>query len=102
MSLRTLMACLLLSLIAAPDGLAGEWETMRESYANKLTAHARRIAEIEAAITRDEAALSDATLYGRDPARFATLTRAIETARAEKDAAEERWLTLAEAVEALG
>ena len=61
-----------------------------------------RIAEIEAAITRDEAALSDATLYARDPARFATLTRAIETARAEKDTAEERWLTLAEAVETLG
>lgn len=61
-----------------------------------------RIAEIEAAIARDETALSDATLYSRDPARFAALTRAIEVARAEKDAAEERWLTLAEQVEALG
>jgi len=46
--LRTTMACLLLSLIATPDGLAGEWESMRESYDNKLKAHARRIAEIEA------------------------------------------------------
>jgi hypothetical protein len=46
--LHTLMACLLLSLIAAPDGLAGEWEHMQESYDNKLKAHARRIAEIEA------------------------------------------------------
>jgi hypothetical protein len=46
--LHTLMACLLLSLIAAPDGLAGEWENMRESYDNKLKAHAKRIAEIEA------------------------------------------------------
>ena len=61
-----------------------------------------RIAEIEAAIARDEAALSDATLYSRDPARFAALTKAIEAARAERDAAEERWLTLAEQVEALG
>ncbi len=61
-----------------------------------------RIEEIEAAIVRDEALLSDATLYTRDPARFAELTKAIEQARAEKDAAEERWLTLAEAVEALG
>jgi ATP-binding cassette subfamily F protein uup len=61
-----------------------------------------RITEIEAAITRDEAALSDATLYARDPARFAALTKAIETARTEKEAAEERWLTLAEAAEALG
>jgi hypothetical protein len=46
--LRPLGACLLLSLIAAPDGLAGEWENMRESYDNKLKAHAKRIAEIEA------------------------------------------------------
>ena len=61
-----------------------------------------RIAEIETAIARDEDALSDATLYSRDPARFAALTKAIEVARAEKEAAEERWLTLAEAVEALG
>ena len=61
-----------------------------------------RIAGIEAAIARDEEALSDATLYTRDPARFAALTKAIETARAEKDTAEERWLMLAEAVEALG
>ncbi len=46
--LRTLMACLLLSLLAVPDGLAGEWENMRESYDNTLRAHAKRIAEIEA------------------------------------------------------
>jgi hypothetical protein len=46
--LHTLMACLLLSLITAPDGLAGEWENVRESYDNKLKAHAKRIAEIEA------------------------------------------------------
>ncbi len=61
-----------------------------------------RIEEIEAAIVRDEALLSDATLYTRNPARFAELTKAIALARAERDAAEERWLTLAEAVEALG
>ena len=61
-----------------------------------------RIADIEAAIARDEAALADADLYSRDPARFAALTAAIDTARAEKDAAEERWLTLAEQVESLG
>ena len=46
--LRTLMAGLLLSLSAVPDGLAGEWETLREDYDNKLKAHAKRIAEIEA------------------------------------------------------
>ncbi len=58
-----------------------------------------RIYEIAAAIARDEAALADPELYTRDPARFATLTKAIDAARAEKDAAEERWLMLAEKVE---
>ena len=46
--LQTLMACLVLSLTAVPDGLAGEWEDVRDSYDNKLKAHAKRIAEIEA------------------------------------------------------
>ena len=58
-----------------------------------------RIAEIAAQIARDEAALHDPALYTRDPAKFAALTKAIEAARAEKDAAEERWLELAELVE---
>ena len=58
-----------------------------------------RIEELDAAILRDEAALHDPALYAADPARFATLTKAIDKARAEKDAAEERWLALAELVE---
>ncbi len=58
-----------------------------------------RIEEIIAQIARDEAALHDPALYTRDPAKFAALTKAIEAARAEKDAAEERWLELAELVE---
>ncbi len=61
-----------------------------------------RIEEIEAAIARDEAALSDPDLYAKNPKRFAELTRAIDKARAEKDAAEERWLALAEMAEGLG
>ena len=61
-----------------------------------------RIEAIEAAIARDEAALSDPDLYTRDPAKFAALTKAIEKARDEKDAAEMRWLDLAEQVEAMG
>jgi len=61
-----------------------------------------RIEAIEVAIARDEAALSDPDLYASNPKRFADLTAAIEQARAEKDAAEERWLELAEMVEALG
>ncbi len=58
-----------------------------------------RIEELLAQIARDEAALSDANLYTRDPAKFAALSKSIEAARAEKDAAEERWLELAELVE---
>jgi len=46
--LGTLIAGLLLSLIAVPDALAGEWETMREHYDNKARAHEKRITEIEA------------------------------------------------------
>ncbi|MEJ5975561.1 ABC-F family ATP-binding cassette domain-containing protein [Novosphingobium sp. PS1R-30] len=58
-----------------------------------------RIEELEAAILRDEAALADPALYTRDPKKFAALSDAIAKARADKDAAEERWLELAELVE---
>ena len=60
-----------------------------------------RIEALEGEIARDEAALHDPDLYARDPKRFAALTAAIDRARAERDAAEERWLELAEQVEAL-
>ncbi len=61
----------------------------------------QRIEDIETAIARDEASLADPDLYTRDYVKFEALTKAIEAARAEKDAAEERWLTLAEIVEGL-
>ena len=61
-----------------------------------------RVEELEAIIARDETALMDADIYTRDPERFATLTASIAKARAEKDAAEERWLEVAETVEELG
>ena len=61
-----------------------------------------KIDAIVAAIARDEALLADPSLYTRDPARFAALNDAIAQARRDKDAAEERWLMLAEQVEALG
>jgi ATP-binding cassette subfamily F protein uup len=60
-----------------------------------------RIEELEAAIARHEAALADPDLYARDPKLFAQLTAEIDKVRAERDAAEERWLELAEQVEAL-
>jgi ATP-binding cassette subfamily F protein uup len=61
----------------------------------------QQIEAFEAAIARDEAVLSDPELYARDPERFATLTRAIAEARRQRDAAEERWLDLAQAAEEL-
>ena len=79
--LRPLGACLLLALIAAPDGFAGEWESLRESYDNKLRTHAKRIAEIEGRergadpekradkITRDRIAGIKGSLKGGGKAR---------------------------------
>lgn len=59
----------------------------------------KRIEEIDAEIAKAEKELADANLYTRNFARFTELTRHTETLRAEKDAAEERWLELAETVE---
>ena len=61
-----------------------------------------RIEELDAAIARDEALLSDHDLYLRDHKTFEALTEAIEAAKAEREAAEHRWLELAEQAEALG
>jgi ATP-binding cassette subfamily F protein uup len=58
-----------------------------------------RIEELEAAISRGEEILSDPELFSKDPQKFATISKGIENARAEKEAAEERWLGLAEQVE---
>ena len=60
-----------------------------------------RIEALDKAMAEDEAALADPDLYASDPDRFAALTDALEAKRAEKDAAEERWLMLAEQVEQL-
>ncbi|WP_066648408.1 MULTISPECIES: ABC-F family ATP-binding cassette domain-containing protein [Sphingomonas] len=59
----------------------------------------KRIEALDAAIARDEAALADPGLYTKDFAQFEALTKAVAAARAEKDAAELRWLELAEMVE---
>ena len=59
----------------------------------------QRIEELLASIARDEATLHDPALYARDQAKFDALTKAIDQARAAIDAAEERWLVLAELAE---
>jgi ATP-binding cassette subfamily F protein uup len=61
----------------------------------------KRIEALDTAIARDEATLADPALYMRDPAAFDKLMKAIAKARDEKDAAELRWLELAEMAEGL-
>ena len=61
-----------------------------------------RIEAIEAEMAGIETDLSDGALFTRDHARFTALTAKLDTLRAEKAAAEDRWLVLAEQVEALG
>jgi ABC transport system ATP-binding/permease protein len=60
-----------------------------------------RIDALDHRIAADEAALADPDLYARDPGAFDRLMKQIATARDDKEAAELRWLELAEQVEAL-
>jgi ATP-binding cassette subfamily F protein uup len=59
------------------------------------------IERLQAEVAADEAALHDAGLYFRDPKRFAELTERIARNRTEIEAAEYRWLEVAEMAEAL-
>jgi ATP-binding cassette subfamily F protein uup len=59
------------------------------------------IERLEAEVAADEAALHDPDLYARDPHRFAELTERIARNRAEIEAAELRWLEVAEMAEQL-
>jgi ATP-binding cassette subfamily F protein uup len=59
------------------------------------------IEQLEREITADEEALHDPDLFARDPQRFAALTERIARHRAEVEAAELRWLEVAEMAEQL-
>ncbi|MGA1799796.1 ATP-binding cassette domain-containing protein [Sphingomonas sp. 4RDLI-65] len=59
----------------------------------------KRIEELDVQMARDAVKLAAPDLYMRDHSTFAKLTAAIEQARREKEAAELRWLELAEQVE---
>jgi ATP-binding cassette subfamily F protein uup len=59
------------------------------------------IERLQAEVSSDERALSDADLYRSDPERFGELTERIARNRAEIEAAEYRWLEVAEMAEAL-
>jgi ATP-binding cassette subfamily F protein uup len=90
---------------AAPNGTSGS----RPSPGNKLSYKDQRdldrlpheIERLEREIAVDEEALHDPDLYARDPVRFAALTTAIADKRAAKEAAEHRWLEVAEMAEKL-
>ncbi len=56
---------------------------------------------LNAAIARDEAVLADPALYASDPAKFAAVMAKIAKTRSERDAAEARWLEVAELAEAV-
>lgn len=60
-----------------------------------------RIEELEAGIKAAEKKLADPDLFTRDHDAFARLTTELERYRSDKETAEERWLHLAEQVEAL-
>jgi ATP-binding cassette subfamily F protein uup len=87
---------------AAPSG-------SRPSPGNKLTYKDQRdydrlpgeIERLEAQVAADEAVLHDPDLYARDPERFAELTERIARNRTEIEAAELRWLEVAELAEHL-
>jgi len=91
---------------AAPSGNPGP----RPSPGNKLTYKDQRdydrlpgeIERLEAAVAADEEAMSDPDLYTRAPQRFAELTERIARHRADIEAAEVRWLEVAEMAEQLG
>jgi ABC transport system ATP-binding/permease protein len=82
----------------------------RAAPANKLSYKDQRdydrlpgeIERLQAEVATDEGALSDPALYTRDPERFASLTERIARNRAEIEAAEYRWLEVAEMAEVLG
>ncbi|MGE0178782.1 MAG: ABC-F family ATP-binding cassette domain-containing protein [Sphingomonas sp.] len=88
-----------------PGSAAAERSPLRKKLSYKdqrdLDLLPERIEVLEAAIARDETALADPDLYVSDRARFESLTAAIAAARAERDAAEHRWLELAEMAEGL-
>jgi ATP-binding cassette subfamily F protein uup len=81
----------------------------RPSPGNKLSYKDQRdydrlpgeIERLQAEVEADEAALGDPDLFLKNPQRFAELTARIARHRADIDAAEERWLEVAEMAEAV-
>ena len=89
----------------APRGEAAASQTGRSKLSYKdqrdLDRLPGEVERLETEIVEAEATLADPDLFMMDPKHFADLTRSIDVKRAERDAAEERWLAVVELAEAL-
>ena len=90
--------------VAAGDSSPGMATARKLSYRDQrdLDRLPGEIEKIEAAIAADEATLADPDLYARDPQMFGKLMDRIAKLRTDKEAAELRWLEVAEMAEELG
>ena len=94
---------------AESQAKSGGVSAARSSSGNKLTYKDQRdydrlpaeIERLEAEVAADETVLGDPDLYARDPDLFAKLTERIARNRTEIEAAELRWLEVAEMAEQL-
>lgn len=88
---------------AAPAPAAAPKKASKLSYkdARELADLPGRMEGLNADIAKREAALADPDLYAKNPARFAAITAELDRLRAQLEAAELRWLELAELEEQL-
>lgn len=88
---------------AAPAPAAAPKKASKLSYkdARELADLPGRMEGLNADIAKREAALADPDLYAKNPARFAAITAELDSLRAQLEAAELRWLELAELEEQL-
>ena len=89
------------ALRAAPPPASGRGRKLTYKDQRDYDRLPGEIERLQAEVARDEEALSDPDLYTRDPDRFAKLTERIARHRADIEAAELRWLEVAELAEQL-
>ena len=87
------------SVDTSPQGAAAKKLTYKDQ--RDLDRLPGEIERLEASIAADEETLHDPDLFARDPTRFAELTERIARHRADVEAAELRWLEVAELAERL-
>jgi ATP-binding cassette subfamily F protein uup len=87
----------------APAPAAAPKKASKLSYkdARELADLPGRMEGLNADIAKREAALADPDLYAKNPARFAAITAELDRLREQLEAAELRWLELAELEEQL-